>query len=61
MAPAGSAIEPLLIKPANRRKKSDPPISTLGYAPALSGANRGFQMRARRSNNVATTTKRRAS
>jgi len=34
--PRYSATEPLLIKPANRRKNSGPPISTLDYAPALS-------------------------
>jgi hypothetical protein len=55
-----SATESLLIQPANRRKNFGPPISTRGYAPALSRANSGFQTRARRSNKIATTTKRRA-
>jgi hypothetical protein len=34
--PRCSATEPLLIQPANRRKNFGPPISTRGYAPALS-------------------------
>jgi hypothetical protein len=34
--PRTSATEPLLIQPANRRENFGPPISTRGYAPALS-------------------------